>query len=119
VKDLVVDDLRIDMTVTPDTLRLDWQGSSRVQSPRELLPFLDQVAHDVLARKASIDLHFEQVAYFNSTTMVAIIRFLNDICNRSIGVRISYDPQSRLQRVFAETLQMFDRKDGLFLLQPV
>jgi hypothetical protein len=119
VSDLVIGDLQINKTQTPGSLRLDWQGSSRLQAPGELTSFLDGVVRDVLAHKAAIELHFEQIAYLNSTTMVAVIRFMKDICDKEISIRISYDPRSRLQRIFAETLRMFDAKDGRFLLQPV
>lgn len=119
MRDLVIDDLQIDKTQTPGSVRLDWQGSSRLRTPGELMSFLDGVVRDVLAHKAAIELHFEQIAYLNSTTMVAVIRFIKEICDKNISIRISYDPRSRLQRMFVDTLRLFDTKDGLFLLQPV
>lgn len=117
MKDLVIDDLQIDMTSTPGELRLDWQGSSHLQNPQALVSFLDQVLRDVLASRAVIALHFERLAYFNSTTMVAVIRFIRNLSNQDIRVHISYDASSRLQRLFADTLGIFDKKDGRFLLQ--
>jgi hypothetical protein len=110
VKDFATDELRIERTDVPRTIRLDWSGASRsTDSGSVLLPFLAKVTDDAAAVGASLELHIEAVTLLNSSTIATFIRFIKGALDRSIPIALFFDARHRWQKLFADALCIFDR----------
>ena len=107
---LVAGDLRIETRVaaTPSPIQLLWQGKSNERNPSAtLLPFFSDVLAEAAVRKVGVELHFERLEYFNSSTITSIIQLVEDA--RACGVRMTmlYDRELRWQRLSFEPLRVF------------
>jgi hypothetical protein len=110
--DVVDDDLR-------GIIRLDWTGKSNHLRPDTLLSslFAETISRAVGQRKA-LDMHFERLEFFNSSTITAIIGFIKNVRDRRVKLTVTFDPEHRWQKIFFEALRMFDKGDGLFSIHP-
>ncbi len=120
VKEFLIDDLRIDVTLAAGRMRLDWMGNGRIQDGSvALTPFLEKIARDALSGRAGIEVHIERMQFCNSTTLAAVVRFVRRVADQSVDLEVVFEPRHRWQKVLAETLTMFDRKNGRLRLQPL
>jgi hypothetical protein len=113
-------DLTVEVAESPGAIRIELRGKSGERSPEQ---FLGPLFRD-LARRAQgghLELHFEQLSYFNSSTMGAFIGFLQQLKAQRPRptVVLSYDGSSNLQRVSLEALRIFDAPGGFLKLTPV
>ncbi len=119
VKEFLIDDLRIDVTLAAGRMRLDWMGNGRVQDGSvALAPFLEKIARDALSARAGIDVHIERMQFCNSATLAAVVRFVKRVAEQSVDLEVVFEPRHRWQQVLVETLTMFDRKNGRLRLHP-
>jgi hypothetical protein len=118
----VYGDLRIDVAVDDahGIVRLDWTGRSNHQRPEVILSslFANVTSQAVVERKA-IDMHFERLEFFNSSTITAIIGHIKDLRERRVKLSVTFDPDHRWQRIFFDALRMLDKGDGLFSINPI
>jgi hypothetical protein len=113
-------DLRVDVSETSTHVRLDWRGKSNARQPElQLNPFLTEVAHKADAGKLGIDMHFEELEFFNSSTITVIIQHVKDLRERGIRLLLSYDRGQKWQKIFFDALSMFEKADGLLKIQAV
>lgn len=114
-------DLSIAVTPSPDAagvLRLDWRGRSTDRQPEIVLaPFFRQVL-DAVGPGGALELHFEPLDHFNSSTITAIIGLLAQARARGIKLTLCYDPTLRWQKLSFEALAVFRKDDGLLVLRP-
>lgn len=116
---LQIEQLSIQTTRATDKVRLDWRGTGRLQDAHgQLSPFLDQASADAAAAGVSIEMHIEEMAFLNSETMGAVIRFIKVSLDRRVGVEFVFDSGQSWQRLFSEGLRGFERRSGLFTLRP-
>jgi hypothetical protein len=120
--DLKAGDLSIAVTTTPAaggaTLRLDWRGRSTDRQPEIVLtPFFRQ-ALDAAAPGGTLELHFEALDHFNSSTITAIIGLVAQARARGVRLALIYDPSLRWQKLSFEALTVFRKDDGLLELRP-
>lgn len=67
-------DLHIDSTIDPACLRLVWRGRSAAPDPRAvLLPHFEHALDVAHKAGTGIEMHFEGLDYFNSSTIAALI----------------------------------------------
>ena len=116
--DLKAGDLTIAVTAgTP--LRLDWRGRSTDRQPEIVLaPFFRQ-ALDAAGDGGAMELHFEALDHFNSSTITAIIGLVAQARARGIKLALTYDPSLRWQKLSFEALGVFKKDDGLLELRPI
>lgn len=120
VKELMIDELRIDVTLGSGRIRLDWLGNGRIQdSTVELGPFLDKITRDALSGRAAIEVHLEQMQFCNSATIGAVVRFVRRVVDQNLDVELAFAPRNRWQQVLADTVAMFARNSGRLRLQPL
>lgn len=115
----VVGGLRIATTDDPalGVLRLDWTGKSNHPSPQApLSAFFAEVTSRAVSERKTLDMHFEALEFFNSSTITAIIAYAKELRERRVKVTVHYDPSHRWQKIFFDALQMFDKGDGLFVI---
>ena len=113
---LVVGDLRIEAVEdeASASVRLLWRGKSNNRQPSEaLVPYFREVLATAVARNRPIELHFEQLEHFNSSTITSIIQFIQDSRARSIKLILVYDQALKWQKLSFDALRVFERADGL------
>ncbi|HEY2516127.1 MAG TPA: hypothetical protein VGI39_34885 [Polyangiaceae bacterium] len=115
----VFGDLIIDVDDNPQgVIRLDWRGKSNHRQPDTILTpfFADMTARAVSGQKA-LEMHFEQLEFFNSSTITAIIQYVKELRDRKVKLTVTFDSRHRWQKIFFDALFIFDKGDGLFQIQ--
>lgn len=104
----------------PDLFRLDWKGRSAARRPEETLtPFLTMVLEQATANGAAVEMHFESLEFFNSSTVAVLVQFLHKA--RAAGVQLSflYQPAIRWQKLSFEALRVFEQLDRMVQVIPL
>ena len=120
MESLVAGDLRIDVdeTTDPGAIRLQWLGMSTDRQPEKVLaPFFSVLLQAVADQPRILELHFEKIERFNSSTILSIIQLIQAARNRGAHMVVVYDPTRKWQRLSFDALRIFDKKDGLFELR--
>jgi hypothetical protein len=115
---LVVGDLRIEAVAdaAAPALRLLWRGKSNNRHPQEALaPYFREVLAIAGGRSLPIELHFEELEHFNSSTITSIIQLIQDARARSIKLILVYDQALRWQKLSFDALRVFANDDLLEL----
>jgi hypothetical protein len=117
----VFGDLTIDLDdATAGLLRLDWSGKSNHRQPDTVLaPFFADVTSRAVSGQRALEMHFEQLEFFNSSTITAIIQYVKELRDRKVKLTVSFDARHRWQKIFFDALCIFDKGDGLFTIQSV
>ena len=116
MENLIFNNLTVEVSGSfPDKIRLDWKGKSNDRQPRKILdPFFVQVSDAALHQKVGIEMHFEELEYFNSSTITAIIQLIQDLRARKVPLEIQYDGSIKWQKLSFDALKIFEkRQDGL------
>jgi hypothetical protein len=113
-------DLRVDVSETTTHVRLDWRGKSNARQPEiQLNPFLHDVSAKAQAGKLGIDMHFEELEFFNSSTITVIIQHVKELREKGVRLLVTYDRGQKWQKIFFDALSMFEKADGLLKIQAV
>ena len=115
---LVVGDLRIEAIEdeASPSVRLLWRGKSNNRHPSEaLVPYFREVLAAAHARRRPVELHFEQLEHFNSSTITSIIQLIQDSRARSIKLILVYDQALKWQKLSFDALRVFARDELLEL----
>jgi hypothetical protein len=100
----------------PDPVRLHWRGKSNQMSPGLVLdPFLALALDEAEQSRVALEMHFEQIEHFNSSTITALLRLLEDARQRSVRVVLVYSSARKWQRVSFEGLRVFTTDGNLEL----
>ena len=112
-------DLTIETTVSPEgVFSCTWKGKSNERNPPEILnPWFEKLLAAVGEKKGSIEMHFEKIEHFNSSTITALIKLIQ-VC-RKAGVKLVmvYDNSLKWQRLSFDALRVFEKNDDLFHLR--
>jgi len=113
-------DLKIDIVEVDAAVRLHWLGMSNERQPEKVLkPFFATVLDNAGSTNKAVELHFEQIERFNSSTILCIIQLIQEARHRNIRLEVVYDPSRKWQRLSFDALRIFDKADGLFALRPM
>jgi hypothetical protein len=113
-------DLKIDIVEADTAYSLHWLGMSNERQPEKVLkPFFATVLQGAAATSRGIELHFEKIERFNSSTILCIIQLIQEARHKSIRLEVVYDPSRKWQRLSFDALRIFDKADGLFALRPM
>jgi hypothetical protein len=113
-------DLKIDIVEQDTALRLHWLGMSNERQPEKVLkPFFATVLAGAAATNKTVELHFENIERFNSSTILCIIQLIQEARHKNIRLEVVYDPSRKWQRLSFDALRIFDKADGLFALRPM
>lgn len=108
--DLAEGDLAIrqrSVTGAAPVLELTWLGRSVDQQPREKLgPYFQQALAEAQEDRARLELHFERLEHVNSSTITAIIQFIQEAKSRKVPITVVFDPARRWQRLSFEALRV-------------
>jgi hypothetical protein len=119
MQSLIVGDLRIEAMedgVHP-AVQLLWKGKSNNRYPADaLVPYFRDVLAAATARQVPIELHFEKLEHFNSSTITSIIQLIQDSRARSIKLILVYDRSLKWQKLSFDALRVFV-KDAMLELR--
>jgi hypothetical protein len=119
MENLQAGDLTIEVTVTPTGMyQCTWRGKSNERNPPELLkPWFDKLLVTVGEKAGSIEMHFEKIEHFNSSTITALIRLIQSCRKASVKLIMVYDQTLKWQRLSFDALRVFEKNDDLFHLR--
>jgi hypothetical protein len=116
MEDLQAGDLTVTVSELAGALRLDWKGKSNNREPAKILaPFFAEVAKRAaaLGGKPAVEMHFEALEHFNSSTITSLIQFIQTSRSRGLSLIIVFDAAQKWQRLSFDALRIFDKGDGL------
>ena len=115
---LIVGDLRIEATedsMVP-SLQLLWKGKSNSRHPSELLgPYFRDALMAADARHLPLELHFEKLEHFNSSTITSIIQLIQESRARAVKLILVYDQALKWQKLSFDALRVFAKDELLEL----
>ena len=114
-------DLTIDVEEDASSvIRLDWRGKSNHRQPDvALAPFFADMTSRAVTGQKALEMHFEQLEFFNSSTITVIIQYVKELRDRKGKLTVTFDSRHRWQKIFFDALFIFDKGDGLFTIQSV
>jgi hypothetical protein len=118
MENLTADDLTIEATEAepPEPLILVWRGKSDDRYPAKILgPYFSRVLSRAEERKVAVEMHFEKLDHFNSSTIAAVIRFIQDARQRGVKLVLVYNHQLKWQKLSFDALRVFAKDDQLEL----
>lgn len=112
-------DLTIEVTEAPDAVfRCFWKGKSTERNPPEFLkPWFEALLATVRDKQGSVEMHFEELELYNSSTITALIRLIQECRKNGIRLVMVYDQTLRWQRMSFDALRVFEKNDELFHLR--
>ena len=109
-------DLTLELAETAKELRLTWRGKSDDRYPGKILsPYFARVLARAEERGAGVEMHFERLDHFNSSTIATVIRFIQDARARAIKLVIVYNQALKWQKLSFDALRVFAKDDLLEL----
>ena len=115
---LVADALTIEAAepAPPEPLTLTWRGKSDDRYPDKVLkPFFARVLARAGARGGGVEMHFELLDHFNSSTISSLIRFIQDARQQGVKLVIVYNQALKWQKLSFDALRVFAKDDLLEL----
>ena len=87
-------------------LVLNWLGRSASRSPGSVLhPWFDQLFGVARERNAALEMRFERLEHFNSSTIAVLIQLINSAQDRRIRMTVRYDANLRWQTLSIDALR--------------
>jgi hypothetical protein len=119
MENLTSGDLTIEVVVTPEGVyKCTWRGKSNERNPPEILkPWFEKLLASVTERKGCIEMHFEKIDHFNSSTITALIKLIQVCRKSSVKLAMVYDQSLKWQRLSFDALRVFEKNDDLFQLR--
>jgi len=113
-------DLVITAHESGGVIRVDWNGKSNDRQPGKVLdPWFGRAVSRALDSHASIEMHFEGLEFFNSSTITSIIQLIQDVREKGIKLVIVFNAQLKWQKLSFDALRIFEKADGLLQLRSV
>jgi hypothetical protein len=110
-------DLRIEVAQPAGALVCTWTGKSNDRSPQAVLgPWFEALLAAAAGKGAKIEMHFEKLDHFNSSTITALIRLIQSARGKGVKLAFVYDPNLKWQRLSFDALRVFDKGDHAFEL---
>ena len=90
----------------PGILRLHFGGKSASrEAGRVLAPTFDAALSQATSEHRDLELRFERLEYFNSSTISALVQFIRSAQRAGVRVAVVYDAKQRWQAMSFEALQ--------------
>ena len=113
--DLVIE---VQAATPPEPMRLVWRGKSNERNPAQLLgPFFAKAIEEATALGVAIEMRFEALDHFNSSTITSLIQLIQDCRRTGTHLVVVYDARVKWQRLSFEALRVFSKGDGLLELR--
>jgi hypothetical protein len=113
MQDLLLGDLTIKAELQPGRVVLTWLGTSNSRDPGNALrPYFEMALAEAVKNGAVLEMHFEQLSYFNSSTVSALLRFIERAERKATHLKLFYDGTKRWQSHNFEAFQLLKRQDA-------
>ena len=90
----------------PAYIRLDWTGRSNARNSSDAIgPFFNQVLAEAAWPGRQIEMHFEALEHFNSSTIATLIHIINQASKAKVALRIHYDAELKWQALSFDALK--------------
>ena len=107
---LSLGDLNIDVQEFPGKLVQIWKGSSNSRDPSVgLRPFLELAVAEASTRKLTLELHFEDLGHFNSSTVATLLRFIEKCAQKAVKLVLYYNGSQRWQGHNFEAIALLNK----------
>ncbi|MBK7863488.1 MAG: hypothetical protein IPJ65_33780 [Archangiaceae bacterium] len=111
---LALGDLNIEVQEADGKLVQRWKGSSNSRDPSVgLRPFLELAVAEASTRKLVLELHFEDLGHFNSSTVATLLRFIEKCGQKAVKLVLYYNGSQRWQGHNFEAISLLNRSSGL------
>lgn len=91
---------------TPGLLVLTWSGRSASRSPGAVLhPWFEQLFSYARERGASVEMRFEKLEHFNSSTIAVLIQLISSAQERGLKLTLRYAGNLRWQALSFDALK--------------
>jgi hypothetical protein len=99
-------------------LQLIWHGKSNERHPASTLgPFFSRALAEGKARGVPVEMHFQGLDHFNSSTITSVIQLIQDARAGGVRLVIAYNAGLKWQKLSFEALRVFTRGDDLLELR--
>ncbi|MEW5739779.1 MAG: hypothetical protein AB1938_12685 [Myxococcota bacterium] len=104
---LHADELTIEVDErTPGVVVCTWVGRSASRSPGAILhPWFEQLFSYVRERSANLDMRFDKLEHFNSSTIAVLIQLISSAQERGLKLTLRYAGNQRWQAVSFDALK--------------
>jgi hypothetical protein len=123
MENLAFGDLNIQVIVAapPErTIRLVWTGKSNDRTPGRVLdPFLNGVVEEAAEQGAGVEMRFERLDHFNSSTITSLIGLVQKAQRRSVRLLLSFDKTVKWQKLSFDALRVLAKGDGLLEIRSI
>jgi hypothetical protein len=119
VHNLKLSELSIDIVETPPTVfQATWRGKSYERNPGEVLQsWLEALLATAIEHRGSIEMHFEHIEHFNSSTITVLVRLIQSCRARKVKLVMVYNKALKWQTLSFDALRIFVLNDDLFVLR--
>jgi hypothetical protein len=115
---LRVGDLTIEAKDEPSRFVVTWAGKSVERNPhRSLDPFFGALLARSSQEKKAVEMNFERLVHFNSSTISFLIQILGDARAKGVRVTLVYDAKMPTQRLSFDALRVFTQDNQLLELK--
>lgn len=120
MRPLITGDLTLELSAGAAGLRCVWKGKSNDRQPAKVLaPWFDELMGEARDKGMAVEMHFEELEHFNSSTITALIGLIQRARRDGVKLVMVYDQRLKWQRLSFDALRVFDKRDELFALRPV
>jgi hypothetical protein len=106
MKPLQAGELTLEPELTAGVMHLRWLGKSNERDPGRLLrPYLDEALTEAERDGSRVDMHFEKLEHFNSSTIAVLIQLINHARERKIALTLIYNGSLKWQSLSFEALK--------------
>jgi len=120
MKNLDTGDLQINVTDDSGVLAAHWIGKSIDRQPqRHLDPYFASLLEEASKRRFALEMHFERLVHFNSSTIGCLIRLVQDCRSREVKLSLVYNAKVSWQRLSFDALRVFLKDNPFFALSEV
>ena len=96
-------------------IRMIGKSASR-EAGKVLAPLFDQALALARSESRTLSLHFEDLEYFNSSTIAALVQFIRSAQEGGVGLEVVYDSRQKWQAMSFDALRRalrpFEAADG-------
>jgi hypothetical protein len=91
---------------TPGLLRVRMAGKSASREAGKVLaPLFDEALAAAKAESRTLAFHFEQLEYFNSSTIAALVQFIRATQEARVSLEVVYDARQKWQAMSFDALR--------------
>jgi hypothetical protein len=118
IEELVAGDLRIQADSVGATmpLKLTWRGKSNDRHPEKTLaPFFASALTTAATRHVPLELHFEELEHFNSSTITSLIQLIGEARSKGVKLLYVYNQGLKWQKLSFDAMRVFAKDNALEL----